>query len=110
MPNWIERAKSRFRNGWQKLVGRVSLWINQGNNAYNTGIVDSEPGPDEPRYMWKLGSTERHCSDCLNLNGQIKTASEWRTAGIQPQSPDLECGGWNCDCSFVLVTVEESIQ
>lgn len=106
MPNWIERARERFRAGWQKLVNRVNLWRNQGNNAYNNGIVDSEPTADEPRYMWQLGNTERHCSDCLNLNGQIKTAAEWRAAGIQPQSPDLECGGWNCDCSLVLVAEE----
>lgn len=104
MPNWIQRAKDYFKQGWEKLIGRINLWRNQGNSAYNSGIVDSEPAADEPRYMWVLGATERHCRDCLELNGQIKTASEWRAAGIQPQSPDLQCGGWNCDCSLVQVT------
>lgn len=64
-------------------------------------------GEPESRFRWELGNTEEHCTDCLALNGQVKTSSEWLSAGIAPQSPDLECGGWLCDCKFVQV-VDES--
>lgn len=109
MPTLIEKVKRAFGIGWDRLVSRLGLWVNKGIAAFNRGIVEREPIPGEiePRYMWVLGNTERHCSDCLSLNGQIKTASEWATAGIEPQSPDLECGGWNCDCRLELVPNEQ---
>ena len=52
----------------------------------------------EQNYVWRLGNTREHCADCLRLDGQVHTADEWRRAAIRPQSPNLECGGWNCDC------------
>ena len=94
--------KLRERAG--RIAARVRIWANKRLEALNIGKLfkTPPPGEDEPRYTWRLGATERHCSDCLRLNGQTHTASEWTRAGIRPQSPDLECGGWNCDCSLEL--------
>lgn len=105
MPTLINKVKRALGIGWERIVARLNLWVNHAIGAFNRGIIEREPIPGEvePRYIWRLGATERHCRDCAYLDGQIKTASEWAAAGIAPQSPDLECGGWNCDCRLELV-------
>ena len=77
------------------------MWVNKGLQALNIGVIFGEN--EEKLIMWKRGGTLNPCADCLALDGQIKTAEQWQAAGIEPQSPDLECGGWNCLCRFVLV-------
>jgi hypothetical protein len=77
------------------LLRIAQLWTRSYDGMISKGQTYA---PDDPTYVWRLGATERHCRDCQNLDGQVHTASEWRAAGIRPQSPDLECGGWNCDC------------
>lgn len=105
MATFRERASGLFRRGWESITNRVGMWINSGLRAFNVGQIfaPTPAGEDEPRFMWKRGATENPCKDCESLDGQIKTASEWQKAGIEPQSPDLECGGWNCQCRFVAV-------
>jgi hypothetical protein len=100
MPPLIKKIAGFFKDGWSRIIKRLSLWTNHGIGAFNDGILASKPPPgvEEKRYVWILGNTEEHCSDCLRLNGVVLTASEWGRAGIRPQSPDLECGGWHCDC------------
>ena len=94
LPDAARRAVSR-------IVSRVStVW---GNAPAKFETAGQTLDRNDRWYQWKLGATERHCKDCAHLNGQIHRASEWRASGIAPQSPDLECGGWNCDCSLVLV-------
>ncbi len=80
------------------LAARVGVWANQIRKTFNRARTYHV---DNLKFRWRLGNTEEHCADCLALHGQVKTAAEWRAAGIQPQSPDLECGGWNCDCDLV---------
>ena len=90
--------------GRGKLDTRLALWTGTAAAIYALGQVHKPPTEnaagelEEPRYTWRLGNTIQHCTDCATLNGQTHTADEWRRAGISPQSPDLECGGWNCDC------------
>lgn len=94
---WVDAARQLVSNA----TGRVSnLWTRAHEGVYATGQVNTRA---ETWLMWQLGATEKHCKDCLHLNGQIHTANEWRAAGIQPQSPDLDCGGWNCDCRLMEV-------
>jgi len=59
----------------------------------------------EPRYVWRLGATEKSCVDCLFWNGKTLTASDWRRTGIAPNSPDLACNGYRCRC--VLLETDE---
>jgi hypothetical protein len=49
------------------------------------------------RLVWRLGQTE-HCDTCLRLSGIVATAEEWQASGLRPQSRDLDCGGYNCQC------------
>jgi hypothetical protein len=102
----VRRLAARLTTGVSDVVrrsfGRVlvrvrSLWA---NSVARTETIGQTLSRDDPWYIWELGNTEKHCRDCLHLNGQIHRASEWRAAGIAPQSPDLECGGWHCDCKL----------
>lgn len=108
--NYSERPETDIvpgqtdETGRAKLETRLGLWTVTLAGLYAIGQIHKPPSIDqsgalvEPRYIWRLGNTIHHCSDCATLDGQIHTAEEWRLAGIAPQSPDLECGGWNCDC------------
>ena len=51
---------------------------------------------------WNIGSAEKHCKDCLKLDGQRHKASWWSSRGYTPRRPgsNTECGGYNCDCSL----------
>ncbi len=101
----IRGALSGLGDLWGRGPGRVwtrirSLWT---NNITSTETIGQTLDRSDKWYQWQLGATERHCTDCARFNGQIHRASDWRAAGIRPQSPDLECGGWNCDCQLVLM-------
>ncbi len=80
------------------IAARMRTWGNAIIAVENAGVTNRR---DDPPLTWRLGATEQHCRDCLTYDGQTRRASEWRSlalVGIQPQSPSLECGGWNCDC------------
>ena len=100
-----EYTKDGLKAGMEAIKSRLVLWVNKGLQALNVGTIYKKPVPGsvEPRFMWKRGGTAAPCKDCLALDGVIKLASEWQKAGIEPQSPQLECGGWNCQCRFVPV-------
>jgi hypothetical protein len=106
--DWANRIKDKLaaigdkaRRIGNRILGRITTsWKNSTLKFETEGVTLNR---DDPYLEWQLGATEKHCTDCAFLNGQIKRASEWRAAGIKPQSPDLECGGWNCDCRLVVV-------
>ncbi len=102
--------------GRDKLLARVGLWAVTMAGVYSMSQVHTPPVVtedadgvevvEEPRFIWRLGNTVEHCVDCLDLDGRVHTAAEWRDAAIEPQSPDLACGGWNCDCRFIRTEAE----
>jgi hypothetical protein len=80
---------------------RVQLWANRYDDVVNQAVLITASGKD--RLVWRLGGTEEHCVTCSALDGVVAFAREWETAGIKPQSPpnpNLDCGGWRCDCSL----------
>ncbi len=113
---YAERSKEAARKGLpeqtahegrDKLLNRLILWTFAASSVFSTGQKWQPPryNPatgqvEDPAYMWVYGDT-KHCTDCEGLNGVVLTAEEWRQSGIQPQSPDLECGGWNCQCQWI---------
>jgi hypothetical protein len=105
MASITETVARRFPSGWKSITSRLKLWVNQGLRALNIGKIFAPvpPGNVSPLFKWQRGGTAEPCSDCLELDGVIKTAEQWQRDGIEPQSPDLECGGWNCQCQFVPV-------
>ena len=97
--------------GRDKLLARVGLWAVALAGVYSMSQVHTPPKvttdaegnevEEELRFEWVLGPTKESCVDCQELSGHVMTAAEWRAAGIEPQSPDLACSGFNCLCSFV---------
>jgi len=59
-------------------------------------------GANNPMLTWRLGTTEKHCDTCQNLNGKSHRAKWYITNNYIPRKPgaDMECGGYNCDCSL----------
>lgn len=79
------------------LMNRADLWVNRYKDIVNRAKTMA---CGDKKLTWVFGKTEEHCSSCLKLVGKTKRASQWEQAGIRPQMPTLECGGWRCDCSL----------
>lgn len=78
--------------------GRAQLWSRKSLDViYQKGLLSAD---SNGLYEWRLGATEQHCATCLRMNGVIKRLKQWHEDGILPQSSDLECGGFNCDCGL----------
>jgi len=89
-----------MENNIKQFQSRVDLWVSRYEDTKNEAILFySEKGQ---RLRWVYGDTQ-HCETCAQLNGIVAFASEWETAGVQPQSPPnelLECQGWHCACTL----------
>lgn len=80
---------------------RAMLWGNKSLQLfYDAGLMSSDKNG---MYEWEMGDTE-HCADCLRLNGQKHRLKEWHDEGWLPQSSDLECNGYNCQCVLKKTT------
>jgi len=82
-------------------TSRVTIWRDKLIGFTAIGVMFNEAITE---LVWRLGATEEHCATCLAQNGTVRTRAEWLILaldeGIKPQSRDLECGGWHCDCSL----------
>jgi len=80
------------------IASRVLMWANAARLFFNRGLI---VGRREEELTWRLGNTEEHCEDCLRFNGRKSSKSEWLSlaqVGFYPQSRNLACKGYNCDC------------
>lgn len=95
--------------GWQAFGYRMQLWSNRYTDVKNRAVITGGKRTGG-KYRWLLGATEKHCTHCADYAGQVKTAVEWddiyRTLGHRPQSRELECKGYNCDCWLSRVSKE----
>lgn len=88
---------------------RCELWANRYNDAYNQAVAAIAEENGE-RLMWVYGDTE-HCETCLQLNGIVAWATEWASLNLHPQdppNPQLECGGWRCQCRLEITDQRRS--
>lgn len=76
---------------------RSGMWQRKSlNSIYFEGLHKAAP---DKSVTWNLGATEDHCGNCSDNDGQTKTVDEWKAQGF-PQSDQLECKGFKCDCGF----------
>lgn len=99
-PYELGERLDRLREKAAGLAARVRIWRDKLFGFHAAGQIANE---NDPLLMWVNGRTKKPCSDCSRLGGQVHRASEWRAMGIEPQSPDLACGGWHCQCRLVEV-------
>jgi hypothetical protein len=93
----IEAGSKANGGALEPLISRADMWANRYNEAQNQGQIVTG---GNLKYQWVLGPTE-HCSTCLRLSGKIKRAETWAASPLQPQSRNLECGGWRCQCALI---------
>ena len=55
--------------------------------------------PIQDRYTWEYNPGAKHCVDCLDRNGKVKTLSEWESLGV-PGSGATACHD-NCMCDLI---------
>lgn len=98
LANEILNARA-LGNPVEPLTQRAQLWANRWNEVFNAAkiAVSEEFGM---KMIWLVGATE-HCVTCITLNGKVAFASEWQQAGLRPQSQDLACSGYNCQCQLI---------
>lgn len=89
---------SRANDGaLQPLLDRADLW----GNAYASIVTLAQlSSGGDPKLKWFYGDTIDHCPDCSQYRGKIFRKSEWNEVGARPQSRELACKGFECDCYF----------
>lgn len=80
------------------LLDRVELWSNRYNQVENNAQTFFG---ENQKLIWEVSPNKVHCGNCGKLNGYVKRASQWRDYPLEPQSPNLECGGYRCGCSLL---------
>lgn len=83
------------------LFERAKMWINRYADSRNRA---KQLACANQKLEWLIGPTEQHCPDCSKYNGRVYRASAWAAKDIRPQSPDLNCHGYRCLCSFRVTT------
>jgi len=87
---------------------RLQMWINRYEDVRNQAIMYT--ADEKTKMIWIYGDTQ-HCETCAALNGIVAYAREWDESGLQPQSPpnpNLECGGWHCQCQLIPTTEKKT--
>lgn len=90
---------------YERLVG---IWGFAVSRLAYVGLY-IDPDRQDAYYTWRLGATNEHCRDCAWANGRTFTIREWSAMGLMPQSNNLECGGYYCDCSLEPATIGEIV-
>lgn len=76
----------------------AEMWSNVTlQKFYVSGL---ESGDTNRMYIWKIGSTEEHCSDCRKFNNQVHRIKDWVRNGKLPGNSNLSCKGFNCKCGL----------
>lgn len=91
----IERGSKANGGKLGPMMTRAKMWANRFRDVENQA---RQMAQNDPRLVWHLGATEEHCRDCNRLDGKVKRATTWQRYGVRPQSPQLECKGFNCLC------------
>ncbi len=84
------------------ITAHANAWANKSLQAfYDAGVLSADANG---LYIWELGATEKHCTDCQRMAGQKHRFKEYHDKGIYPKSDTLDCGGFQCDCRLTKTT------
>lgn len=85
----------RYEDRGAALSSRLALWATTALGVYTLGQLFRE---DDPFFEWVMNPFKDSCVDCIRLDGQVHTMSEWKASGWKPQARHLACHGYNCGC------------
>lgn len=103
-----ENIKNLFgdlRKNWEskdaikEAFARANGYSGKLDSIFTQGMMN---GANNPMLTWHLGATEVHCTTCAQLDGKSHRAQWYIDRGYIPRRPyaEMECGGFNCDCSL----------
>jgi len=81
------------------ITARADGYTNSVSAIYNAAVLFAKKNQ---LLTWNLGNTEKHCQTCGKLDGTKHRASWYIGNDYIPRKPgaNLDCGGYNCDCSL----------
>lgn len=85
----------RYEDRGAALASRLAMWATTALGVYALGQLWRE---DDPFFEWIRNPFKDSCVDCIRLDGQVHTMSEWKASGWKPQARHLSCKGYNCGC------------
>lgn len=86
------------------LIQRLTMWTNSARGLHTLGIL---LGDDTQNYIFEIGNAIEHCASCERLNGQVHSGKEWAESRLYPQSRQLDCEGYNCQCRIRKTTLDK---
>jgi hypothetical protein len=97
---YVTRQGERYAQGQKQpalnaALSRADLWVNRYPEARSLGEA---LGAKNIKATWVLGATEEHCRTCLGFFGRTYRYETWLANEAMPQSQNLCCGGYRCDC------------
>lgn len=99
------KGSPAFETARTGILSRVEIWVRKGlNRVRGLGVLAAKANQ---MLLWRLGETEEHCESCIAANGQIHRARDWARY-VTPNSDELICGGWHCDCRLEPTTSRAS--
>ena len=100
LASWISDRTREDDKKLAPVLNRIDTWTNRYNEVM--GIAQVLACADQ-KFMWVVGPTD-HCVDCALYDGRIYRGSVWASVGAQPQSRNLACKGYKCQCKLKPVT------
>lgn len=95
--NYIEDNSKSNGGKLTTCLNRAKLW----ENAYSRVKSEAQTmACANQKFEWKLGKSLKHCKSCMQVAGRVYRGSIWKKYNYRPQSPDLECGGFRCNCTL----------
>ncbi|HXE63222.1 MAG TPA: 2'-5' RNA ligase family protein [Bryobacteraceae bacterium] len=86
---------------------RVTLYCNAILSQYWAGLVAGAVESGQS-IIWRIGATKESCRDCLEMASLgPMPAEDFAATGLYPQSFDLACHGFRCQC-FLEVAPDDS--
>lgn len=87
----------------KEILSRAAMYANALLSRFWSGMVDQ--APDGSLVEWMRGPTKDSCESCIEMEklGPIPV-DEFLSYNLLPQSYDLECHGYHCQCYLNLTT------
>ena len=98
------RENSKEEGGkWSTVKARLRIWQLRWKEIKSMAMAFAAKAMKgkEKLLTWIFGPTLEHCVDCTGYRGHTYPASMWAAVGALPQSRNLACRGFRCECRLI---------